>query len=53
MAVYSESETAFWLKTLQLICFQQVATIALYLICFAWDWPRSPRSLPFDASDFW
>lgn len=41
MATYSQSETNFWLKTIELVMFQQVATIVIYLTCFGWDLLRS------------
>ena len=41
MVGYSQSETNFWLKTLELIIFQQMATILIYLTCFSWDLLRS------------
>ncbi|MGB3513210.1 MAG: hypothetical protein WBA93_29155 [Microcoleaceae cyanobacterium] len=41
MATYSQSETNFLLKTIELVMFQQVATIVIYLTCFGWDILRS------------
>ncbi|MDY7008290.1 MAG: hypothetical protein SWX82_31280 [Cyanobacteriota bacterium] len=41
MAGYSQSETNFLLKTIELVMFQQVATIVIYLSCFGWDILRS------------
>lgn len=41
MATYSQSETNFFLKTIELVMFQQVATIVIYLTCFGWDLLRS------------
>ncbi|NES92546.1 MULTISPECIES: hypothetical protein [Okeania] len=41
MAAYSQSETNFLLKTVELVMFQQVATIVIYLSCFGWDILRS------------
>ena len=45
MAVYAESPTNFWLKTIELVMFQQVAAMAIYLCCFGWDLIHS-RSTP-------
>ncbi len=41
MVAYSQSETNFWLKTVELVIFQQMATILIYLTCFGWDLLRS------------
>ncbi|WP_287308868.1 hypothetical protein [Okeania sp. SIO1H2] len=41
MAAYSQSETNFLLKTIELVIFQQAATIVIYLSCFGWDILRS------------
>ncbi len=41
MVGYSQSETNFWLKTVELIIFQQMAIILIYLTCFSWDLLRS------------
>ncbi|NEQ35152.1 MAG: hypothetical protein F6K40_02030 [Okeania sp. SIO3I5] len=41
MVGYSQSETNFWLKTVELVIFQQMATILIYLTCFSWDLLRS------------
>ncbi|GGA56808.1 MULTISPECIES: hypothetical protein [unclassified Okeania] len=41
MAAYSQSETNFLLKTVELVMFQQAATIVIYLSCFGWDILRS------------
>ncbi|OZH55798.1 hypothetical protein AFK68_02250 [Hydrocoleum sp. CS-953] len=41
MVTYSQSETNFWLKTVELVIFQQMATILIYLTCFSWDFLRS------------
>lgn len=41
MATYSQSETNFLLKTVELVVFQQAATIVIYLSCFGWDLLRS------------
>lgn len=40
MAIYSQSQSNFWLKTIELITFQQIATIVIYLSCFGWDLVR-------------
>jgi hypothetical protein len=37
MTIYSQSEASFWIKTIELITFQQIATIVIYLSCFGWD----------------
>lgn len=37
MAVYSESQANFFLKTIELVAFQQIATIVIFLSCFGWD----------------
>ncbi|NES03261.1 MAG: hypothetical protein F6K22_10615 [Okeania sp. SIO2F4] len=41
MVTYSQSDTNFLLKTVELIIFQQMATILIYLTCFGWDLLRS------------
>ncbi|WP_426544042.1 hypothetical protein [Dapis sp. BLCC M126] len=41
MVGYSQSETNFLLKTVELVIFQQMATILIYLTCFGWDLLRS------------
>ncbi|MGL5081976.1 MAG: hypothetical protein ACRC8A_10875 [Microcoleaceae cyanobacterium] len=41
MAVYSESQANFLFKTVELVLFQQFATVVLYLTCFAPDLLRS------------
>jgi predicted membrane protein len=47
MAAYAESEANFFLKTIELIFFQQVATVVLYLGCFGWDLlPIRPKAEP-------
>lgn len=45
MAVYSEADANFFLKTILLVAFQQVATVFIYLSCFGWDLipPRKPQ----------
>ncbi|EAZ91595.1 hypothetical protein [Crocosphaera chwakensis] len=37
MAVYSQSEVNFFIKTIQLVIFQQSTTVILYLLCFGED----------------
>ncbi len=37
MAVYSQSEVNFFIKTSQLVVFQQSMTVILYLLCFGQD----------------
>ncbi|MCG5058341.1 hypothetical protein [Limnoraphis robusta] len=37
MAVYSQSEINFWVKTVELVIFQQCATVMIYLTCFGVD----------------
>ncbi|WP_416665822.1 hypothetical protein [Egbenema bharatensis] len=37
MSVYSQSEANFWIKTIELVAFQQIATVVIYLSCFGWD----------------
>ncbi|MGC9527618.1 MAG: hypothetical protein ACP5D7_18955 [Limnospira sp.] len=37
MAVYSQSEINFFLKTVELVLFQQCAATVLYLTCFGVD----------------
>ncbi len=37
MAVYSTSSANFWLKTVEVVIFQQVATVVIFLSCFGWD----------------
>ncbi|MDY7020608.1 MAG: hypothetical protein SWJ54_04485 [Cyanobacteriota bacterium] len=41
MMVYSQSEMNFWLKTVELVLFQQWATIIIYLSCFGVDLLKS------------
>lgn len=41
MVAYSQSETNLLLKTVELVLFQQLATIVIYLTCFGWDLLRS------------
>ena len=41
MAVYSQSEMNFWLKTAELVIFQQLATVMIYLTCFGIDLLKS------------
>jgi hypothetical protein len=38
MVSYGQSEVNFWSKTFYLIFFQQFSAIAIYLVCFCWDW---------------
>ncbi|WP_107667823.1 hypothetical protein [Cyanothece sp. BG0011] len=37
MAAYSHSEVNFFIKTIQLIMFQQFTTIIIYFLCFGED----------------
>jgi hypothetical protein len=37
MTVYSQSQANFWIKTIELVAFQQIATVVIYLSCFGWD----------------
>jgi hypothetical protein len=37
MAVYTESQANFWLKTIELVLVQQAAAMAIYLCCLGWD----------------
>ncbi|MDJ0557343.1 MAG: hypothetical protein QNJ68_23420 [Microcoleaceae cyanobacterium MO_207.B10] len=41
MAVHSQPETNFLLKSIELVMFHQVAKIVIYLSCFGWDLLRS------------
>lgn len=41
MMVYSQSEMNFWLKTVELVLFQQWATVIIYLSCFGVDLLKS------------
>ncbi len=41
MAAYSQVDAGFLSKTVVLITFQQLAAIAIYLLCFGWDLPRT------------
>ncbi|MGK7920043.1 MAG: hypothetical protein AB4080_08565 [Trichodesmium sp.] len=41
MVGYSQSDTNFWVKTIELLMFQQMATILIYITCFSWDLLRS------------
>ncbi len=41
MVAYSQSDTNFLLKTVELVMFQQMATILIYFTCFGWDLLRS------------
>lgn len=41
MVNYSQSETNLLVKTVELVIFQQMATILIYLTCFSWDFLRS------------
>lgn len=45
MTVYAESPTNFWLKTIELIVFQQITAIAIYLSCFGWDLMHSSKAV--------
>ncbi len=44
MAVYSESDANFFLKTFEVVVFQQIATVVIYLSCFGSDLWRSRNS---------
>ena len=37
MAAYSQSEVNFFIKTIQLVLFQQMMTVIIYLTCFGED----------------
>lgn len=37
MAVYSTSSANFWFKTIEVVLFQQMATVVIFLSCFGWD----------------
>ncbi len=37
MAAYSQSEVNFLLRTIQLVFFQQLMTVIIYLTCFGQD----------------
>lgn len=37
MAAYSGSSASFWLKTVEVVVFQQMATVVIFLSCFGWD----------------
>jgi predicted membrane protein len=37
MAVYSSSSVNFWVKTIEVVLFQQMATVILFLLCFGYD----------------
>ncbi|MGP1386212.1 MAG: hypothetical protein ACTS2F_21815 [Thainema sp.] len=37
MAAYSASSANFWLKTVEVVIFQQMATAVIFLSCFGWD----------------
>lgn len=41
MAVYSQSEINFFMKTFELVLFQQLATVVIYLTCFGVDLLKS------------
>lgn len=41
MAVYSQSEINFFVKTVELVIFQQCATVVIYLTCFGIDLLKS------------
>jgi hypothetical protein len=42
MAMYAESEANFLIKTIELVFFQQAATVVIYLGCFGWDLIHMP-----------
>lgn len=44
MAVYSESDANFFLKTFEVVVFQQIATVVIYFSCFGSDLLRSRDS---------
>lgn len=37
MAAYSQSEVNFFIKTIELVAFQQMMTVIIYLTCFGQD----------------
>lgn len=41
MVAYAESDANFILKTVELVIFQQIATVFIYFTCFGWDLVRT------------